>query len=77
MRKFATLTLLCLLAACGGATDNIEPPAPLTTIENPLPLDKNWVLDTRAADNRASFRLRPLIIISCFRHHPARLRRVG
>ena len=61
-RTIATLTLLCLLAACSGGTDNTEPPAPLTTIENPLPLDKNWVIDTRAADNRASFRLRPLLV---------------
>jgi outer membrane protein assembly factor BamB len=34
----------------------------LTSIENPLPLDKNWVVDTRASDNRAAFRLRPLVI---------------
>ena len=62
LRKLATIVLLGLLAACSSGTDNSEPPALLTSIENPLPLDKNWVVDTRASDNRAAFRLRPLVI---------------
>ena len=54
--------LLLLLAACSGGKDNAEPPAQLTSIENELPLVVNWTLDTRAASNRASYRLRPLLI---------------
>jgi len=62
LRKLTTIVLLGLLAACSGGEDNSEPPAALTSIKDALPLDKNWVVDTRAADNRAAFRLRPLII---------------
>jgi len=62
LRKLATLVLLGLLAACSSGTDNSEPPALLTSIKEPIPLDKNWVTDTRASSNRASFRLRPLVI---------------
>jgi len=62
LRKLTTIVLLALLAACSDGTDNAEPPALLTTIEDSLPLDKNWVVDTRAAENRAAYRLRPLII---------------
>ncbi len=51
-----------LLGACGGETDNTEPPSPLTEIENPLILDRNWKRDTRASDNSASYWLRPLLI---------------
>ena len=54
--------LLLLLAACSGDKDNAEPPAQLTSIENALPLVVNWTLDTRAASNRASYRLSPLLI---------------
>lgn len=62
LRKLTAIVLLAVLAACSGGTDNAEPPALLTTIEDSLPLDKNWVVDTRAAINRAAYRLRPLII---------------
>ncbi len=60
--KLCTLVLLCFIAACGGETDNSEPPAPLTDIEAPVALELNWKLDTRAASNTAAYRLRPLII---------------
>ncbi len=60
--KLCTLVLLCFIAACGGETDNSEPPAPLTDIEAPVALEQNWKLDTRAASNTAAYRLRPLII---------------
>jgi outer membrane protein assembly factor BamB len=33
----------------------------LTNIENPIPLEIKWVVDTRAAPNEAAYRLRPLI----------------
>ncbi len=62
LRKLTTIVLLGLLAACSGDKDNSEPPALLTTIKDSLPLDKNWVVDTRASSNRAAYRLRPLII---------------
>ncbi len=62
LRKLTTILLLGLLAACSGGTDNSEPPALLTSIVDPIPLDKNWVTDTRAGDNRASYRLRPLLV---------------
>jgi outer membrane protein assembly factor BamB len=56
------LALLCFIAACSGDKDNSEPPAPLTDIEAAVGLSLNWRLDTRAADNTAAYRLRPLII---------------
>jgi outer membrane protein assembly factor BamB len=61
-RIITALVFLGLLASCGGAKDNTEPPAELTDIEYDVPLQLNWSLDTRAAKNRASYRLRPLII---------------
>jgi outer membrane protein assembly factor BamB len=56
------LVFLGLLASCGGDKDNTEPPAELTAIEYDVPLQLNWSLDTRADKNRASYRLRPLLI---------------
>jgi outer membrane protein assembly factor BamB len=61
-RIITALVFLGLLASCGGAKDNTEPPAELTAIEYDVPLQLNWSLDTRAAKNRASYRLRPLVI---------------
>ncbi|MDJ0779296.1 MAG: outer membrane protein assembly factor BamB [Gammaproteobacteria bacterium] len=61
LRTLLALVAIALLAACGGETDNSEPPAPLTSIDDPIPLDVTWKLDTRAAANTASFRLRPLL----------------
>jgi len=54
--------MLALLAACSGGQDNSEPPAPLTDIDDEIALTLNWKLDTRAAANRASYRLRPLLL---------------
>lgn len=62
LRTLLSLVAIALLAACGGETDNSEPPAPLTSIEDPILLDVTWKLDTRAAANTASFRLRPLLV---------------
>ncbi len=61
VRLITALALLALIAACGGETDNSEPPAPLTSIDDPVLLELGWKLDTRAAANTASFRLRPLL----------------
>ena len=61
-RIITALFFLGLLVSCGGAKDNTEPPAELTPIEYDVPLQLNWSLDTRAARNRASYRLRPLLI---------------
>jgi len=61
VRKLSILVLLGLLAACGGNTDNTEPPALLTSIENAIPLAVNWKVDIRASANRAANRLRPMI----------------
>jgi len=60
--KLALLALFGLLAACGGNKDNSEPPADLTGIKDAIPLQINWVTDTRASKNRAAFRLSPLIV---------------
>ncbi len=60
--RLALILLAALLAACGGETDNSEPPAPLTSIENPIKPFVNWVVDTRASGNLAAYRLRPLIV---------------
>ena len=62
MRNLVTSVLLCFLFACSAETDNSDPPAPLTKIDNRLVLDINWKMDTRASRNRASYRLRPLLI---------------
>jgi outer membrane protein assembly factor BamB len=59
-RLFAAL--LVLLAACSTDTDNSEPPAELTSIQDSIRLAVNWTLDTRASPNSASYRLRPLLI---------------
>ena len=59
-RLFALLSLV-LLTACNREVDNTEPPAELTSIEQAIPLILEWKLDTRAAGNRAAYRLRPLM----------------
>ncbi|MCP4386831.1 MAG: outer membrane protein assembly factor BamB [Gammaproteobacteria bacterium] len=58
--KLVVPILAGFLFACTSGKDNSEPPAPLTKIEDALPLILNWKVDTRAASNRASYRLRPL-----------------
>ena len=58
----AAIVLLGFLVSCGGNKDNAEPPAELTAIKINVPLQLNWALDTRAAKNRASYRLRPLLV---------------
>ena len=60
--KLSLLLLFGFLAACSGNKDNSEPPAALTSIKNALPLDVNWVVDTRASQTRAAFRLAPLLV---------------
>ena len=60
--KLPGLILTGLLVACAGNQDNSEPPAPLTKIEDKLPLILNWKFETQAAPNSASYRLRPLQI---------------
>ena len=60
--RLIALILSGFLVACSTQQDNSEPPAPLTDIEDELALQVNWRLDTRAADNRASYRLRPLLV---------------
>lgn len=62
MRKLIALILIGLVAGCSGDKDNSEPPALLTSIKDPIGLDINWQLDTRASTNRAAYRLRPLIV---------------
>lgn len=61
-RLLPLLLSLLTLAACSSGTDNSEPPAELTTIEDSIRLIVNWELDTRASSNRASYRLRPLLL---------------
>ncbi len=63
MKPAANLLILILaglLVACASSVDNSEPPAALTKIEDKLPLVINWKVDTQAAVNAASYRLRPL-----------------
>jgi len=61
-RILIAIVLPALLAACGGDKDNSDPPAELTAIQYNVPLQLNWALETRAERNRASYRLRPLLI---------------
>ena len=60
--KLLVLILAGLLFACSSSEDNSEPPAPLTKIEDALPLIVNWKVETRASKNSASYRLRPIQI---------------
>ena len=60
--RILVLILAGLLVACSSDTDNTEPPAELTEIVDPRPLILNWRLDTQAAANTASYRLRPLLV---------------
>ncbi len=62
-RHVAVIALLLgALAGCSGETDNTEPPAPLTTIGESIPLELDWKVDTRASTNAAAYRLRPLVV---------------
>jgi outer membrane protein assembly factor BamB len=61
-RILIAIILPALLAACGGDKDNSDPPAELTAIQYDVPLQLNWAIETRAEKNRASYRLRPLLI---------------
>ena len=61
-RILIAIVLPVLLAACWGDKDNTDPPAELTAIQYDVPLQLNWALETRAEKNRASYRLRPLLI---------------
>ncbi|MDH5356036.1 MAG: outer membrane protein assembly factor BamB [Gammaproteobacteria bacterium] len=58
------LLLSCLslaLLSCG-STDNSEPPAALSEIEQPLDLRVRWSTDTGAGASSASLDMRPLLI---------------
>ncbi len=62
-RKLAGIALLLGgLAACSTDKDNSEPPAPLTSISESIPLELDWKTDTRASANAAAYRLRPLVV---------------
>ncbi len=64
MTRRLTVSLLLLgnLAACSTDKDNTEPPAPLTSIGESIPLELDWKTDTRASANAAAYRLRPLVV---------------
>ena len=57
--NYLLILLAASLTACSSGTDNSELPAPLTRIENALPLALNWKVATSTAINAASYRLRP------------------
>ena len=61
MRAFAWLGIYAFLTACS-SKDNSDPPALLTLLENPIPLEILWKSSTGAAANIAAFNLRPLLI---------------
>ncbi|NCF35977.1 MAG: outer membrane protein assembly factor BamB [Gammaproteobacteria bacterium] len=62
MARILVPILAGLLVACSTDTDNSEPPAELTQIVDSQPLVLNWRLETQAAPNTASYRLRPLLV---------------
>ena len=56
---YLPILFTALLVACSSGTDNSELPAPLTKIEDALPLGLNWKVQTSTAVNSASYRLQP------------------
>ncbi len=60
-RVLLWIGLVVLLQACS-SKDNSEPPALLTEIDQPIPLEINWSSDTGASDNIAFFNMRPLLV---------------
>ena len=61
MRTFFATSLVFLVAACG-SSDNSEPPAPLTDIENGLKFDLLWTMKTGAGISAGSYNLQPLLL---------------
>jgi len=60
--RLPIIVCLSFLQFACGSKDNSEPPALLTEIDKPIPLEVVWSKDTDAAENIASFNLRPLIV---------------
>ncbi|MFA9419021.1 MAG: outer membrane protein assembly factor BamB [Gammaproteobacteria bacterium] len=53
---------ISLLQLACSSKDNSEPPAPLTKIEQPIPLYMAWKVETGAGIDTASYNMRPLLI---------------
>jgi outer membrane protein assembly factor BamB len=61
-----TILAVCLSVLSCSTGDNSEPPAPLTDIEQPLPLKVHWTTNTGAGIDTASFTMRPLLVQNRF-----------
>jgi outer membrane protein assembly factor BamB len=61
VRTLLGVSLLLLLVACA-SSDNSEPPASLTDIEDGLRFDQLWVTDTGAGISAGSYNRQPLLI---------------
>jgi outer membrane protein assembly factor BamB len=61
VRTLLGASLLLLLVACA-SSDNSEPPAPLTDIENGLRFDQLWATETGAGISAGSYNRQPLLV---------------
>lgn len=53
---------VCLSILSCSTGDNSEPPAPLTGIDQPLPLKVHWTTNTGAGIDTSSYTMRPLLV---------------
>ena len=60
-RALFGVSLLLVLVACS-SSDNSEPPAPLTEIENGLRFDLRWTMSTGAGISAGSYNRQPLLV---------------
>lgn len=64
-RSLSILVVSLLILSCS-SKDNSEPPAPLTDIDQPIPLEIHWTTDTGAGIDTASYNMQPLLVQNLF-----------
>ena len=64
-RSLSILVVSLLILSCS-SKDNSEPPAPLTDIDQPIPLEIDWTTDTGAGIDTASYTMQPLLVQNLF-----------
>lgn len=64
-RTLSILVVSLLILSCS-SKDNSQPPAPLTDIDQPIPLEIDWTTDTGAGIDTASYNMQPLLAQNLF-----------